>query len=372
MLQNLLKKQLNKKLAPAKISFNGPHKWDPQVNDPRLYQRIFTQGTLGLGEAYMEGWWDCQSLDQFFYRLLRNKINESVHFPFVAWRKWMAMLMNLQTTKRSLIVGKHHYDVGNDLYRQMLDPLMTYSCGYWRNAQNLSEAQTAKLRLVFDKLHLKAGMRILDIGCGWGGAARFAAQHYGVEVVGVSISREQVNLATAEKGDLPVEFRFQDYRDLEGRFDRAYSIGMFEHVGHKNYRAYLEKISSLLVDDGLFVLHTIGKNTSSVGNDPWVDRYIFPNGVLPSIKQISEHCENLFVIEDLHNFGPDYDTTLMVWHRNFIQAWPQLKDQYSPVFKRMWEYYLLSFAGVFRARELQLWQWVLSPGGLPSAYIAPR
>jgi cyclopropane-fatty-acyl-phospholipid synthase len=320
----------------------------------------------------MEGWWECEALDQFFYRLLLHDIDKNIKFPLVMWRKWWARLFNLQTVQRAFIVGRRHYDVGNDLYKRMLDPLMIYSCGYWQRAENLADAQVAKLRLVFDKLQLQPGMRVLDIGCGWGGAARFAAQHYGVEVVGVSISQQQVDLANAQKDDLPVNYLFQDYRDLQGRFDRAYSIGMFEHVGHKNYHDYLAKISSLLVDDGLFLLHTIGKNNSSIGNDPWVDRYIFPNGVLPSMQQIAASCEGLFVVEDIHNFGPDYDTTLMAWYNNFIQSWPQLEDRYDPLFKRMWEYYLLSFAGVFRARDLQVWQWVLSPKGLASSYSAPR
>jgi len=372
MLERLIEKKLNQKLSQAGVCFDGPNIWDPQVRDRRLYARILKQGTLGLGEAYVEGWWECKALDQFFYRLLHYGIDRQTSYPLLAWRKWWARISNLQTVRRAFMVGKQHYDVGNNLYKRMLDPLLIYSCGYWQTAESLADAQVDKLHLVFDKLQLKSGMRVLDIGCGWGGAARYAAQHYGVEVVGVSISKQQVDLANAHKGDLPVDYIYQDYRDLQGRFDRIYSIGMFEHVGQKNYRTYLAKVSGLLVDDGLFLLHTIGKNISSPACDPWIDRYIFPNGALPSIQQIGKACEGVFVVEDMHNFGPDYDTTLQAWHHNFTQAWPQLENNYDPTFRRMWEYYLLSCAGAFRARDIQVWQWVLSPKGLPLTYRSPR
>jgi cyclopropane-fatty-acyl-phospholipid synthase len=372
MFDKLIKEKLNQQLSVAGICFDGPNIWDPRVRNSRLYSRIMAQGTLGLGEAYMEGWWECEALDQFFYRVLRHGISEQMKFPLSTWRRWGAKLINLQTSRRAFIVGKRHYDVGNDLYMRMLDPMLIYSCGYWQAADNLADAQIAKLRLVFDKLKLSSGMRVLDIGCGWGGAARFAAQHYGVEVVGVSISQQQVDFANSHKEGLAVKYIYQDYRELQGCFDRVYSIGMFEHVGQKNYHTYLDKVANLLTDDGLFLLHTIGRNETASGNDPWVDRYIFPNGALPSIQQIGRDCEGRFVVEDMHNFGFDYDTTLLAWHENFSQAWPQLKDRHDTLFKRMWEYYLLSFAGAFRARDLQVWQWVLSPKGLQSGYRSPR
>jgi cyclopropane-fatty-acyl-phospholipid synthase len=261
-------------------------------------------------------------------------------------------------------VGEKHYDIGNDLYRLMLDPRMIYSCGYWKNANSLVEAQEAKLDLICRKLGLEPGMRILDIGSGWGGFLKFAAERYGVEGLGITISKEQAAFANADRDGLPVETRLCDYMALEGRFDRVISIGMFEHVGYKNYRAYMDKVRSLLAPEGLFLLHTIGGNITVTHGEPWSEKYIFPNGMLPSIRQVGTSIERLFVMEDWHNFGADYDRTLMAWHANFEAGWPQLKAKYGDRFYRMWRYYLLSFAAVFRARDTNLWQIVLSPRGI--------
>jgi cyclopropane-fatty-acyl-phospholipid synthase len=254
----------------------------------------------------------------------------------------------------------------------MLDTRMIYSCGYWAEAETLEQAQEHKLDLVCRKLGLQPGMRVLDIGCGWGGAARFMAERYQVEVVGCTISAEQARLAREDCRDLSVQILLQDYRTLSGSFDRIFSIGMFEHVGHKNYRTYMETVARLLKDDGLFLLHSIGSNKTSIVVDPWIERYIFPNGMLPSARQITRASEGLFILEDWHNFGADYDKTLMAWHANFISAWPQLKHAYDQRFFRMWTYYLLSCAGGFRARDNQLWQVVFAKNGVPGGYRAIR
>ena len=211
-------------------------------------------------------------------------------------------------------------------------------------------------------------MRLLDIGCGWGSLMGYAAAHYGVACVGVTVSREQVEWARQRYAGLPVEFRLQDYREVDERFDRIASVGMFEHVGHKNYRVFMSAVLRCLQPDGLFLLHTIGKNTRRGAIDPWVDRDIFPNGELPSVGQIGDALDDLFVVEDLHNFGADYDRTLMAWHANFEAAWPQFSERLGERFRRMWRYYLLSSAGAFRARDIQLWQWVLSPRGVEGGY----
>jgi cyclopropane-fatty-acyl-phospholipid synthase len=266
------------------------------------------------------------------------------------------------------VVGEKHYDIGNDLYEKMLDSRMIYSCGYWKDAQNLDEAQENKLELTCRKLKLAAGQKVLDIGCGWGGTARYMAEHYGVEVVGATISQAQAELARTRCAGLPVEILLMDYRDLKGRFDKIVSIGMFEHVGPKNYRTYFSKVSELLKEDGLFLLHTIGSNTSAISTDPWIERYIFPNGVIPSAQQISAAFEGCFVMEDWHNFGSYYDQTLMAWRENFDRAWPELKQSYDERFRRMWDYYLASCAASFRARDNQLWQIVLSKKGLAGGW----
>jgi len=366
------REKIERLLALADVTLGGERPWDPRVRDERFFGRVLADGSLGLGESYIEGWWDCLRLDEFFHRILRAELHRCV----VPWSIWFdvlrARLFNLQRLERAFHVGRHHYDLGNDLFQHMLGRTMTYSGAYWNAAATLDEAQQAKLDLVCRKLDLTPGMRVLDIGCGWGSASRFAAEHYGVEVVGITVSQEQARFAQESCRGLPVEIRLQDYRMLDGRFDRIFSLGMFEHVGPKNHRTYLETVRRLLVPDGLFVLQTIGTNETSHAADPWIARYIFPNSKLPSARQITTAAEGLWVIEDWHSFGPDYDKTLMAWHDNFQQHWDKLKAHYGPRFYRMWTYYLLSCAGTFRARTIQLWQLVLSPHGIAGGYRRPR
>jgi cyclopropane-fatty-acyl-phospholipid synthase len=352
----------------AGITLDGDSPWDMQIHDIQALERAFAQANLGLGESYMDGLWDAERLDEMFCRLLGSRIDQEVQPARLIFHALRAKLLNLQNTRRAWQVGEVHYDLGNDFYAAMLDPRMTYTCGYWKTATTLAEAQEAKLDLICRKLGLEKGMRVLDIGCGWGSFMRFAAERYGVECVGVTISKEQAEWAQARSQGLPVEFRLQDYRDVNEQFDRIVSIGMFEHVGRKNHRAYMEVAHRCLADDGLFLLHTIGKNRRDSTPDPWVDKYIFPNGDLPSLGQMGDSMDGLFITEDLHNFGADYDKTLMAWHENFERAWPKFEAQLGQRFRRMWRYYLLSCAGAFRARDIQLWQWVLSKRGVPGGY----
>jgi len=359
-------------LSLADVRIDGDRPWDIQVHDEAFYARVLAEGALGLGESYMDGWWDCERLDELFRRVLlarlETKVRPRTELPSVI----RARILNLQRRARAFRIGECHYDIGNELFRRMLDPLMIYSCGYWANASTLQEAQEAKLDLVCRKLGLRPGMRVLDIGCGWGGTAKYAAERYGVEVVGITVSEEQAKLAREMCRGLPVEIRLQDYREIDESFDRVLSIGMFEHVGTKNYRTYMRVVRNCLKDEGLFLLHTIGGNRSVTRTNAWTDRYIFPDSVLPSAKQIAAAIEGPFVLEDWHNFGPDYDRTLMCWFRNFDGAWDDLKDQYDERFYRMWKYYLLSSAGSFRSRTSQLWQVVLSPKGVAGGYSPVR
>jgi cyclopropane-fatty-acyl-phospholipid synthase len=353
-------------LNKAKIEVNGSNPWDIQVHNKRFYQRVLQEVELGLGESYMDGWWDCEAIDQFIYRVLLADLDREIRGNYkILWHMIRSRLFNLQSQARAFEVGEQHYDLGNDLYRAMLDRRLNYTCAYWRDADNLDQAQEAKLDLVCRKIGLQNRMRVLDIGCGWGAFARFAAEEYGAEVLGVTVSREQVELGMELSRGLPVELRLQDYRDVRGQFDRVVSIGVMEHVGYKNYRTYFEVVNRTLKPGGVGFFHTIGANRSESGINPWTNKYIFPNGMLPSVSQISRAMEGLFVVEDWHNFGPDYDQTLMAWYKNFQQAWPELQHAYDERFHRMWRYYLLSSAGGFRARHSQLWQVVFTRIGDP-------
>lgn len=360
-------------LDPAGVELNGDRPWDLQVHDDRLYQRVLRGGSLAAGEAYMDGWWDCEALDQLFYRVVRARLDKELAWTWRRlWRVLRAYVLNPQSLSRASEVGEVHYDLGNDLFKQMLDERMVYSCGYWQNADSLEAAQEAKFDLICRKLYLEPGMRVLDIGCGWGSFAEYAAEQYDVEVVGLTISKEQATLARERCNDLPVEIRLQDYREVEETFDRVVSIGMFEHVGQKNYGAYMESVHHCLREDGLSLLQTIGNHESGAVTEPWIEKYIFPNGYIPSMQQIAEAVEELFVVEDWQNFGPDYDRTLMAWADNFEKNWSALADDYSERFYRMWRYYLYQCAGSFRARRNHAWQIVLSPEGLDRRYVAPR
>lgn len=350
-------------LDKADIEINGSRSWDIQVKNPDFFKRVLQEGSLGLGESYMDGWWECDRLDIFFHHVLKHKLDQQLPHHFKdTLRIAAARLTNLQSKKRAWIVGKEHYDLGNDLFSLMLDPYMQYSCGYWKEATTLAAAQEAKLDMICRKLALEPGMSLLDIGCGWGGLAEFAARHYGVKVHGVTISAEQQKLAQQRCEELDVTILLQDYRDLNEQFDRIVSVGMFEHVGPKNYATYFDVVDRNLKPDGIFLLHTIGAIKTDMNVDPWIDKYIFPNGCLPSVRHIADASEPHFILEDWHNFGADYDTTLMAWYERFIQAWPQLADSYGERFKRMFSYYLNACAGAFRARDIQLWQVVFSRG----------
>ena len=360
-------------LSQAGITINGNQPQDIRVKNPEFFHRVLQEGSLGLGESYMDGWWECDRLDIFFQRILAAELDTHLpkHFSDIV-RIASARIFNYQTRKRAWIVGKEHYDLGNDLFSRMLDPYMQYSCAYWKDAETLEQAQQAKLRMICEKLQLKPGMKLLDIGCGWGGLAQFAAQEYGVSVQGVTISAEQQKMAQDRCAGLDVKILLQDYRDLDEQFDRIVSVGMFEHVGPKNYRTYFEVVAKNLKPDGLFLLHTIGSNQTDLNVDPWINKYIFPNGCLPSVAHIASKSEDLFVLEDWHNFGCDYDRTLMAWYDAFQQSWPEIKDNYSDRFYRMFTYYLNACAGAFRARNIQLWQVLLSPKGVEGGIRVPR
>jgi cyclopropane-fatty-acyl-phospholipid synthase len=364
MEQNKWRGIFEKLLTLADVKINGSRPWDIQVRNEKFYRRVITEKSMGMGESYMDGWWDAEKLDELFTHLFRAEIDKVK----IDWRTILfvasQVIFNPQRKSKSFEVGRQHYDLGNDLYRAMLDPRMVYSCGYWKNAANLAEAQEAKMDLICRKIRLKPGQKVLDIGCGWGSFAKFAAEKYGAIVTGVTVSKEQAELARQSCVGLPVEIILQDYRDITEMFDYIVSIGMFEHVGYKNYRTFMKIAGEHLKDDGLFLLHTIGQNDTIKTTDAWLTKYIFTNSSLPSIKQIGESIENIFRLEDWHSFGTDYDKTIMVWLENFEKNWETLKPKYNDRFYRMWKFYLSASAATFRCRNNQLWQIVLSKKGL--------
>lgn len=364
VLLNRLKRRAEALLARADIRIDGDRPWDIVVHRQEFYPRVFRDGSLGLGESYMDGWWDSRALDQFFDHLFQAQLEGDALPAWGAIRLYLqSLLLNPQAKSRSFQVGEGHYDKGNDLFGAMLDKRMVYTCACWDAAADLDSAQEAKLEFVCRSVGARPGMKILDIGCGWGSFARYAAERYCAQVTGITVSREQAQLARERCSGLPVEICLQDYRELRGAFDAVVSLGMFEHVGCKNYRTFMETVRHALAGCGRFYLSCIGKNVSARFTDPWIEKYIFPNSMLPSVKQIGAATEGLFVIEDLQNWGLHYDRTLMAWFQNFKDHWNDLRGHYDDRFFRMWKFYLMASAGSFRSRRLQAWQMLLSPAG---------
>lgn len=356
-------------LKEADIRLNGDRAWDIQVHDERLYDRVVHEGTLGLGEAYMDGWWDCQCIDEMICKAIRAGLEKKVKKNWPALTVLVcANLFNLQSKSRASMVAEQHYNFGNDMFEYMLGPSMNYSCGYWKNAKTLDEAENVKMALICKKLQLKPGMKVLEIGFGWGALSRYMAKNCGVEVTGINVSTEQLAYAKAYTENLPITWLLEDYRSIQGQFDRIVSVGMFEHVGPKNFDVFFDTTLRVLKPDGLFLLHTIGSCCRMGGTDAWINKYIFPNGVIPSMEAITKSLTNRYILEDWHNFGADYDKTLMAWEARFTEGLEKGAFTCTERQQRMFKYYLLICAGAFRARDLQLWQIMLSPHGVPGGY----
>jgi len=357
-------------LARADVQIGGGRPWDIEVHDDRFFKRVLLHGELGFGESYMDGDWDCGSLDQLSTRLFASGVDNSALNPIDVVNGLVARLLTRQTRTRARQRVAPHYDLGNDLFEAMLDARhMAYTCAYWRpGVTTLEEAQEAKLDLVCRKLALEPGMRLLDIGCGWGGLAKYAAERYGVHVTGVTLSREQVALGSIRAAGLPVDLRVEDYRDTAGTFDRVVSIGCLEHVGHLNHRRFFEVVRERLGDRGFALVHSIGVCRTEYRGGRFLDKYVFPLVNLPSIAQIGRAIDGLFVLDDTHNIGMHYDRTLMEWHGRFERAWPDLQGRYASLlggrFKRMFDFYLLMSAGFVRSRRAQVWQMILTPPGV--------
>lgn len=370
---------VEKILGSIDVRINGHNPWDVVVHNPKIWDRIAREGSIGAGESYMDGWWDCEQLDELFFRICRNHLEEKFQFlPKKIFENLKRTMFNYQSIAKSKEVAVKHYNLGNRLYELMLGKSMAYTCAYWKDAKNLDEAQFAKYDLICKKLYLKPGETVLEIGCGWGGLARYMAENYQCEVVAVDIALEPYLYAQKHTRNLPVSVFQCDYRQTEVynrnnvKFDKIVSVGVLEHVGYKNYRTLIDISRRFLKNDGIFLLHSIGGNKSTKFCEPWIDKHIFPNGTLPSLAQLGKAFENRFVVEDFHNIGAYYENTLLAWHQNFNAHWPELSDKYDERTKRMMNYYLLTCAGGFRARAMQLWQFVLTPEGLVKGYQSIR
>lgn len=372
MINSSLKKKVEGLLAEADIRIGGKRPGDITVHNPKLYSRVLAGGSLALGEAYMDGWWDCKDLDVFAYKILKADLNRKIISPKMIAHYIKATLLNQQTKHKSKKVTHIHYDLGNDFYQAMLDKRMQYTCGYFKDTKDLDKAQEQKLDLICRKLKLKKTDKVLELGAGFGGFARFAAEKYGCHVTSYNISKEQVRFAREYTKGLPVKIILADYREAKGEYDKVVSIGMCEHVGYKNYKTFMKTAHRCLKKGGLFLIHTIGHDVSRKSTDPWISKYIFPNSLVPSSHQLIDAQEGLFILEDWHNFGAYYDTTLMAWNHNFEKNWKKFRPQYGETFYRMWRYYLLMCAGLFRARKAQLWHIVLSKGGVEGGYESIR
>lgn len=361
-------------LARAGVRIDGGDPWDIRVNDDRFYAAVLARGSLGMGESYMAGDWDCERVDELVVRLLRADVDDLV--PDLPKQLLMgaARLANLQSVGRAAQVAEAHYDLGNDLFEAMLGPTMVYSCGYFRGTDDLDAAQTAKMDLICRKLGVRAGDRLLDVGCGFGSLLLHAEEHYGCTGVGITVSKEQLAYASERLRGKRSRVVLLDYRSRDlaalGPFDKIASVGMFEHVGTKNYRAFFEVTRRLLAPSGLLLLHTVGNDHSPT--DAWINRYIFPNGMLPKAAEITAAANGLFVLEDWHNFRADYDKTLLAWHERF-ERFAAARPDLPRRFYRMWRYYLLGMAGGFRSGDRnQLWQVVFSKGSIAGEYRSVR
>ena len=362
--------------AKADIKINGNRDWDIQVHDERFYSRLLFHGSIALGEAYVDGWWDCKDVEQFIYRVLHyrlvnSKTYELQHFGasflkntrFI-WKK----LINPQSIRRAAKDVRYHYNLGNDLFAATLDETMTYTCGYFKDTNDLKQAQIDKMKLVCQKLNLQKGMRVLDIGCGWGSLAKYMADNYEVTVVGLTLSEEQKTFADNQCTNSDVTIELCDYRNHNGKYDRIVSIEMIEHVGAKNLKSFMQKADKNLNEDGLMLLQFDGKSESINWNYSWIEKYVFPGTVTPSMQQIAKSSENLFFLVDWHDFTKDYHLTMNCWHENFLKNWDNIKDNYDERFFRLWKFYLTCAPATALVNTQHLWQIVLQKNNSEKQY----
>jgi cyclopropane-fatty-acyl-phospholipid synthase len=334
------------------------------IHDPAVLARMIFRPSLAFGEAYMHGdvevHGDLLKLLEGFYRT----------YPALAARQpmrtveWVRRLPHPTGIRRAAANAQHHYDIGNGFYRLWLDPSLTYSCAYFTSDEDdITRAQRQKLELLCRKARLEAGQHILDIGCGWGSLLFHAVEEFGVHATGLTPAMQQTCHIHEQAAQRQLADRIEavphDWRQIVGQFDRIISVGMFEHVGREQYRAFFRKWRSMLAPGGLSILHTIGRMSAERG-DPWINRYIFPGGYLPTLAQIAEGAAGAGLrVVDVENLAPHYARTLAHWAENYLAVWDKVVDMYDEIFARMWWLYLNGAQAAFRWGGLQLWQVVL-------------
>ncbi len=370
----IAKKLVTNLFNSAGVKINGDNPWDIQVNNDRFYRRTL-RGSLGFGESYMDGDWDVQQLDELFSRIIRTNLTGSGMVKINRlWLDLKSRLVNLQSRRGSMAIVETHYDLDHQLYEKFLGPYNQYTCCFFKRATTLEDAEKEKLEMLCNKLALGPEDKVLDIGCGWGGFARYAAETRGCHVTGVSISTEQIAYAREFTDGLAVDIVKADYRDLPdiypaGHFDKVLICGMIEHVGYKNYRGIMLVIDQVMKDDGHFLLHTIGNSQDTTVCDPWLEKYIFRNSMLPSIAQLAGAFQDIFVVQAWENYGHYYAPTLAAWYEKFERNWDSIKEikalkPFDEKFRRMFDYYLLSCKAGFETEFINLWQVVLTKKGL--------
>ena len=344
----------------------GPSAFKVTLKRPLSRREMLRSTSLALGEAYMRG--DIE-LDRDLYEVLDLFMGQMDRF-----KSNHRALHSLMYTSKSRGNQKKevtsHYDIGNDFYRLWLDETMSYSCGYFKRTEDsLFEAQVQKADHILEKLYLEKGMSLLDIGCGWGFLLKRAVQHYGVKGVGITLSEEQYRQVSEEIRDQHLEDRLEvrlmDYRELEKsgmQFDRVVSVGMLEHVGRGNYERFLDNVDAVLKPEGLFLLHYISALQEFPG-DPWIKKYIFPGGMVPSLREIiGLTAEYRFYTLDVESLRRHYTRTLLCWRENFLKQRDVIARRYGEEFTRMWELYLASCAATFDNGVIDLHQILMSKG----------
>ncbi len=351
-------------LDRADVRLDGSRPHDIRVHDSRVFSRVAVHGSVGLGEAYLDGWWSTDDLEELAYRLASARLQRVTEWlPRGMVQNVTARLFNQQTRGLAQRVARDHYEMGNDLFSGFFGRYKNYSCAYFQDTDDLDRAQRQKLDLICKKLDLRPGDRLLDVGGGWGELARHAAAEYGAKVTSINISEEQMRYARAHCKGLDVTVQRCDYRDVRGAFDKVAAIAMFTHIGQRNYRTFMQSIRRVLEPGGIFIMEGVWGNVSTNRIDAWMDKYVFPGAMIPSGAQTFQAFEDIFVAEDIHNFGPHYLKTLRAWDANFEAAWPELRERYGERMHRIFNYYFRTIAGFFRARALQNWHLVLTPVG---------
>ena len=342
----LLKENLNWKLI-----------LDPELDFPEAYMR---------GENIIEN----ASLKDFLMDLVKNlgrrEVNSASYISKRIFQLWR-YLSNFNLPGKSRKNVEHHYDIGGEKGEKLYDIFLDrdhrlYSCAYWKeDTKTLEEAQKNKINHIVKKLDIKQGQKILEVGCGWGGMAFEIAKQKGCEVLGISLSKNQINYCKKKAKELgldnQVNFELADYREIQGQYDRIYSVGMFEHVGKKFYKVFFESMNKLLKDDGIFLLHTIGVVDKPSPPNKFINKYIFPGGVCPSFSQIIEPIEKTgLIVSDTETLIRHYDKTLESWLERFLSKRKEVKDLFDDKFVKMWEFYFASCAAAFRYRDLAVFQ----------------